>query len=229
MIIYMIKNIINNKVYIGQTVKTLEHRKKQHIGRALSGQNTKLYNAMRKYGISNFLFSEIDRADNLENLNYLESFYIVKYDSVRNGYNMGYGGDNNVMFSDEVKEKHDKTMRSDDVRRKISHSMKAYRKNNPFTDEHRNKISESMKGNRNFANHKLSENHQAAIIKSISKPVMCLDPVSMQVINYFSSCKDASVWLNGSYNSTTYKSDVSKIKKSCQSDVLYKGYLWRYK
>lgn len=152
MIIYKITNKINGKIYIGQTIHTLAHRKSRHLKCMQNGVDRHLYNAMRKYGVENFVFEEIDHTDNIEDLNYLESYYITKYDSVRKGYNMGYGGDNNVMFSNVVKTKHDTIMQSATVRDKISKSMKIYRQEHPFTDEHKRKLSESAMGNHNFGN-----------------------------------------------------------------------------
>lgn len=150
MIIYKITNTKNGKIYIGQTIHTLQYRKRQHIQCANSGNTRHLYNAMRKWGIENFKFEQIDTATDVEELNYLETYYIVKYDSVRNGYNMSYGGDNNVMFTDIVKTKHTNIMRSEITRSKISKSMKEYRKIHPFSEEHRKKLSEKAKGNHNF-------------------------------------------------------------------------------
>lgn len=149
-IIYKITNQINGKVYIGQTINTLEHRKQQHLKCAKYGNSRHLYNAMRKYGVENFKFEQIDTANSLDDLNYLETYYIVKYDSVRSGYNMSYGGDNNIMFEEKSRQKHDDIMRSDAVRNKISKSMREYRKIHPFSDEHRRKLSEKAKGNHNF-------------------------------------------------------------------------------
>ena len=150
MIIYKITNKINGKVYIGQTIYTLARRKANHIKCAKNGVDRHLYNAMRKYGIDNFDFEEIDHADNIEDLNYLEAYYITQYDSVRKGYNMGYGGDNNVMFSDKVYQKHLERVRSEEIRNKVSAGMKKKIANGEFfTDEHRKKLSQKALGNKN--------------------------------------------------------------------------------
>ena len=125
MLIYKITNKVNGKVYIGQTTRTLEVRKQEHLDCAFMYKlNTHIYNAMRKYGANNFVFEEICKAKDIDELNYLETYYILQYDSVRNGYNMSYGGDNNVMFCEKTAEKHNAVMRSDDVRNRISKSMK---------------------------------------------------------------------------------------------------------
>lgn len=150
MLIYKITNTVNGKIYVGQTVRNLEERKQQHIRVAKSGHKNHLYNAMRKYGIENFKFEKICDVDNIEDLNILERYYIAKYNCIEDGYNMVDGGDNNIMFVDDVKKKHAERMRSKETRSKISQSMKQYRKENPFTEEHKRKLSEKAKGNHNF-------------------------------------------------------------------------------
>lgn len=94
MIIYKITNTENGKVYIGQTIRSLSHRRSQHITRALKGdRDHKLYMAMRKYGIDKFRFEEICSVLSPEYLNELETYFIAKYDSFAHGYNMTPGGD----------------------------------------------------------------------------------------------------------------------------------------
>ena len=80
----------------------------------------------------------------------METFYITKYNSIQNGYNMVDGGDNNIMDIESVKTKHDKAMRSPEVRNKISVTLKKYRAEHPFTEEHKRKLSQKAKGNHNF-------------------------------------------------------------------------------
>lgn len=150
MIIYKITNLVNGKVYVGQTRRTLEKRKQQHLKAAKSGVNTHIYNAIRKHGEDNFKFEKICDVENEADLNVLEQYYISLYDSVKRGYNMIDHDYNNVMAIDSVKEKHLKRMQSAETRTKISNSMKAYRLNNPFTEEHRKHLSESAMGNHNF-------------------------------------------------------------------------------
>lgn len=152
MLIYKITNDVNNKIYVGQTIRTLEDRKWQHIHNVKIGCKTHLYNAMRKYGIEHFHFEKICDVDNIDDLNILERYYIAKYNCIKDGYNMVDGGGNNVMFLDDVKQRHDNIMRSKEVRNKISQSMKQYRQKHPFTEEHRKKLSESAMGNHNFGN-----------------------------------------------------------------------------
>lgn len=96
--IYCFTNKINNKKYIGQSIN-IEKRFKDHKGRhnqkSSSMYSSPFYRALRKYGFENFKFEIIDSNNkyNKEKLNELESFYIKKYDTYYNGYNMNYGGD----------------------------------------------------------------------------------------------------------------------------------------
>lgn len=58
MIIYIIKNYINERVYIGQTTKDdLEDRIKMYKNEYYFAKRTRpIISAMRKYGFDNFLF-----------------------------------------------------------------------------------------------------------------------------------------------------------------------------
>lgn len=229
MLIYKITNKLNGKVYIGQTTKTLDIRRKGHIQAAKDGINHHLYNAMNKYGIENFEFEEICKANSKSELNYLEAKYIIEYDSVRNGYNMGYGGDNNVMDSPIVKEKHDNIMRSEDVRLKISQSMKQYRQENPFSETHRKKISEKLKGNKHFAGHHITDEHKEALNKSHYKKVYCIDHDNNIVARFDSVQKAAQWWFDNGYNTVKRPNDLSnRIKYSSIKNIYIKGLKWIY-
>lgn len=92
MIIYKVTNLINGKVYIGQTVKTLERRKSTHIACAKRGSGIYLHRAIRKYGINNFKWQVICICSNIDFLNEQEQYYIVYYSSFNNGYNLTTGG-----------------------------------------------------------------------------------------------------------------------------------------
>lgn len=108
MIIYKITNILNNKVYIGQTVNTLAYRKSQHVREVsyVNRKKTYLYNAMIKHGVENFVFEEIDKADTIEELNLKESFWINSFKSTEKefGYNLDTGG-KNCLKSESTKRK----------------------------------------------------------------------------------------------------------------------------
>lgn len=106
MIIYKITNKVNNKVYIGQTVRKLSDRMKSHFYQCSNEEcNTSLCNAFRKYGKDSFMWEAIHTCDDIDDLNEKEKYYIKKYNSLNeNGYNMTEGGLNGLL-SDKVKKK----------------------------------------------------------------------------------------------------------------------------
>lgn len=90
--IYKITNRVNNKVYIGQTHFTIEHRYKQHIKNFnIEHRQQPLYKAFAKYGIENFSVEMVEEVE-CEKLNEREIYWIAYYDSFRNGYNATLGG-----------------------------------------------------------------------------------------------------------------------------------------
>lgn len=88
MFIYKISNKINDKVYIGQTIRPIEERFKRHINDAINNiLDTHFARAIRKYGKENFYIEEIDRANSQEELNLKEQYWIRYFNSINNGYN----------------------------------------------------------------------------------------------------------------------------------------------
>ena len=96
--IYKITNKVNGKSYIGQTRYTVEFRWRQHQHKK---DNCYFHNAIHKYGVENFIVETIEEC-NVEDLNSREIFYIAKYDTFNNGYNLTIGGDGNrrLLFTD---------------------------------------------------------------------------------------------------------------------------------
>ena len=88
MFIYKITNKINNKVYIGQSIRPIQKRFMRHINDAINNKlNTHFARAIRKYGKDNFICEEIDKADNQNDLNKKEQYWIRCYNSTEKGYN----------------------------------------------------------------------------------------------------------------------------------------------
>lgn len=89
--IYIIKNTINNKVYVGQTIQLVEDRFKQHLKCLKSNSVQLISKAIKKYGKSNF-YVEILEECLIDDLNIKEEYYIKKYNSFGKGYNLCAGG-----------------------------------------------------------------------------------------------------------------------------------------
>ena len=99
MIIYKATNILNQKIYVGQTIHTLEKRKSQHerAHRYSHSKNFIFSRAIKKYGKENFTWEIIDSATSIDELNKKEIFWIEKLNSLAEnglGYNEKYGGNN---------------------------------------------------------------------------------------------------------------------------------------
>lgn len=89
--IYKITNKVNGKSYIGQTRYSVEFRWRQHQHKK---DNTYFHNTIKKYGSDNFIVETLEECD-ISKLNEREIFYIAKYNTFTNGYNLTLGGDGN--------------------------------------------------------------------------------------------------------------------------------------
>lgn len=96
--IYIIRNTVNDKVYIGQTTMTVHERFMAHLKpstcKAKAGY--KLYNAMKKHGNDKFYVETIEDGVPLDKLDEREIELIAEYDSFNNGYNSTPGGDGRI-------------------------------------------------------------------------------------------------------------------------------------
>lgn len=108
MYVYKITNLQNNKIYIGQTIYSIEKRFHRHIQDALSKRlDTHLARAIRKYGKESFTIEVIDTASTREELTTKESYWIQFLDSIKNGYNetsAEYRSGGNTYFSKSPEE-----------------------------------------------------------------------------------------------------------------------------
>lgn len=97
--IYKITNLLNNKVYIGQSVNP-QKRWWQHCNSAqVHCDEYPIHNAIRKYGKDNFLFEVIEWTGNYDNR---EMELIKQYNSISpNGYNISKGGANTVLTGED--------------------------------------------------------------------------------------------------------------------------------
>lgn len=183
----------SNKIYIGQTIKPSE-RYRKHINEAYnakhSGYNTHLSKAIRKYGIENFKYEIIVTVniDNLQELtkklDWFEQFYIRKYNSYKNGYNLTKGGGGCRGY--KMSETNIKLLRE---RYKNSGLSKyAHKKGDVVSEETRKKISNTMKGKPKTIEHKTKVAEANAKYK---KPIFCVENNTI-----YASVYDAAKELN---------------------------------
>jgi group I intron endonuclease len=94
-IIYLITCLVNGKIYVGKTTKSLGERWASHLAAVSRGKRSRLYAAIHKHGSSSFFVEMIDSTDNLDELDDLERKWIANKNSNNPlyGYNMTEGGD----------------------------------------------------------------------------------------------------------------------------------------
>lgn len=152
--IYRLTNKINGKMYHGQTTEVDINNRWKHYKRLYCKNQPKLYNALKAHGPENFLFEVIDTsAQDLSQLNALETLYIRKYDSMHNGYNCNEGGAGRGRVCDETRRNMSIAFTgrklSPETRKKMSESRKDL-KNPNFGKHHsietKNKISKAKLG-----------------------------------------------------------------------------------
>jgi group I intron endonuclease len=110
--IYLIRNKVNGKVYVGQTRRTLEARWEQHVRDSRRSSVTEIHGhaicrAIRKYGPENFsiefLYYNLPQkfVDEME----IYGVRVFHSNDGRHGYNMTAGGGGCFRPSDEVRAK----------------------------------------------------------------------------------------------------------------------------
>lgn len=119
-IIYKVTNKLNEKVYIGQTSKTLEERKIAHHNKAMFGSKYHFHNAIRKYRLDIFTWEILEsNIENKKELDRIEIEYIKKFNSIENGYNMSTGGGGGDTLTNHPKRK--------EILKKMSDAQKGHK------------------------------------------------------------------------------------------------------
>lgn len=218
-IVYIHRNKVNNKRYIGITKRTTIERWGSK-GQRYKKSNPYFYNAIEKYGWDNFehiIYAEgLSKKDACE----IEIKLIKEYKSQEKefGYNIESGGTNSLM-SEETKQKISKALKgnkngqgikcSEEKKKKISEAQKGRK----LTEEHKQKLSLAKKGKPHKSpsietRNKISNSHKKC-------PVFCEETNTV-----YESIQDCARKLN---LSATWV--CSCCKNKCKS---VKGYHIRY-
>lgn len=232
--IYKFTNKVNGKVYIGQTYN-LQIRLNSHKSKASKVKN-KFYNAIRKYGWSNFEFSVLStiNANTKEELSALldklEIEYINQYNSYKLGYNSTLGGHSKrgYKLSKEFSEKCKNRVYSIDTRNKMSTSAK----NRVVSEETKAKLRKSAI-ERNFSKYReITTNvRNIAIKQTLGIHVLQLD-ISLNIINRFDFISDAIKYIKDTISPNLTLIGIRKgLSRHCThktKKLTYKGFIWRY-
>lgn len=205
-IIYLYTNIINNKVYVGQTFNentrySAHKNSPKHIGQK-NVFRSYFHEAIAKYGFENFKYEvlysfeyedlHIDLVKKI--LDDIEIFLIKKFNSnnPEYGYNLTEGGGGTVGF--KMSEEHKK---------KISETLKS--KNMHWNENQRNAIK----------NRKIPEHHSG---KKVLKYTL-----EGNFLEEYNSLSFAAESVNGNFRS------LSAALKRDRNKGLYKNFYWIYK
>ena len=209
-LIYKITNKINGKIYIGQTIGTLSKRWREHCFQASNGEKTyHLYYAMRKYGIENFMIEEVERCSN-NLLNEREIYWIAKYNSYNNGYNLTLGGDGaNTSKHAEIFKLWDEGFGVKQISEKVNYN--------------RNTVSNILSGYKNYS---IQESNRRAHIntgKVFSKPVLQLDKITEEIIAEYDSLAQAE------RETGINHANISMVCNKKSGHYTAGGYKWKWK
>jgi group I intron endonuclease len=211
-IVYSVENKINNKLYVGQTIRKHPRRKNQHINDP--EKSSAIDRSIQKYGKDNFEWKILEEdIDNQRDLNLLEKFWIVHLETrtTQWGYNIKEGGSNG-----KHSEKTKQTMSnqrfgknnpnygkhlSEETKNKISKTKTGKK----LSNEHKEKISKGLIGNRHYNETKLKiseknhgKYHGVIFLKDRNPELKCwecrvsqksfgvfIDPISPMIISKF--------------------------------------------
>ncbi len=132
--IYLIINLKDGKLYIGQTVRSIKERFNEHCQKRYS-KHSKLTRAILKHGRENFIYLKIDEAKDVDELNYKEEKWIAE---INPQYNLSSGGLNKIL-SKESKEKQSKSLKAYYANPENVHCMKGKK----LKKRHKDKIAET--------------------------------------------------------------------------------------
>ena len=218
-VIYLLRNNINNKIYIGQSIN-IKSRLSSY-GKPKKNPIQVIEKSIKKYGWNNFQCEIIYYAISIDELNEKECYYIKTYNSTnRNiGYNIRPGGNNSEM-SETTKEKlrliNLNKKVSDETIQKIKEStigmnnhfygknhtqetklkmIESWKNRKDISDETKRKMSQSQKGrtHTNKSKEKMSSSHLG--IRSHETPVFILNN-NLEIIQQFKNIEECSLYIN---------------------------------
>lgn len=99
--VYMHRNKINNKIYVGQTCTKPEYRWRNGEGYKTSSH---FYNSIKKYGWNNFEHIILKDGLSLQEADFWECYYIDLYNTTNQdkGYNLRGGGHKGFLYTEKA-------------------------------------------------------------------------------------------------------------------------------
>jgi group I intron endonuclease len=224
--VYMHKNKLNGKVYIGITSK--DDPNKRWLNGKGYNHSTLFKKAIKKYGWDSF--EHIILFDNLNKVSacLIEIDLIFYYQKIQMSYNLNLGGEGSESMSSETKQKISQTLKnhpvSEETRAKISRKVSKHNNPNwgkPLSLETKALIGKANSGERNgMFNHKFTEEEIARRRLTNVKPIL----------QYSKDGKFIREWISAQEVGRTlgvYSRSISKCCLGQRKTAL--GYVWKYK
>ena len=187
------------KSYIGQTIRELEQRKREHFK---AQDDYYFHTELRKYGDENFSWEIIEQCPN-EKLNEREIYWIDYYDTYFHGYNETKGGDNAESLLNWKK-----THKEEEHNIALDGLRYAQEWNNNHRDQHLVNLAKARE----------------KAVQSCSKKICCIE---LNLV--FNSLSEAESWSQTSQNPNGRFCSHQHISKVCKGKrKTAGGYTWKY-
>lgn len=221
--IYRFKNLINGKVYIGQTIVPVRKRLIQHMTFSrpwTKCHKTYFHKALHKYGLHNFNFSVIEICKSQEELDIREKHWIEYYKSTNKnfGYNIESGGKEGrkgAVLSEEHKQK------------LLEANLGKQRKTS--TKEVLKVIHKNLWKNEDFKEKHLAivKNNLSSYWEQLTKKVYQYTEQG-EFIATWDKCKDVIDFLYGKGANGNLSRNIKLNNKSGKLGFYKKGYIWSF-
>jgi len=160
MFIYKIKNLLNEKFYIGKTKKNPNERFKEHFYLSKKSK-THFHKAIKKYGFQNFQVEILEVVDCNDLLNEKEKYWIEK---LKPSYNKTLGGDGVVGYTYTEEHKQNMSLSKKGRKNSQTHNLNISlsKKGKKQSTEHIQKriLSRTVKNHTENSKQKISEAHK---------------------------------------------------------------------
>lgn len=243
--VYCIKNIKNNKLYIGSTTVQFVKRLNLHVWELNSNKhkNKYLQNSWNKYKEDSFIFEIIEICDKNKCLE-REQYYIDTY-KIQNLYNINPLASGTPNLSKETIEKRRQTMLKKYANGELEHIKEILRNKIPWNKGLTKKdINYSFLKVPKTITNNLKQAHINTSIRSRERsPEIYVYDLNYNYLGKWNSSKDLEDWSKTKYNNLPINSRFKtkrmgvpikylmsvNINKSCKTNKSYKGLYFTYK